>query len=134
MLHGLLAVIRARPLLWLGLTLGFVAAYHALLLGMMVLRFGYWPNYFRSYDIVEAWRLVIAGTPSWRDAASILLSEPLLEAGYLSPQWRIAEWSLMILPQQLAQVTLLGFLLATFALLHIAAARARCRAPSPGEW
>ncbi len=124
--------IRARPWLWIGLALGFIAGYHVLLLGAMVVRFGHWPNFAKSYDVFEAVRLIIAGTPSWSDAFSILLAEPMFDVGYLSPQWRIAEWSLMILPQQFAQVTLLGFLVATFVVLLVVG-RTQCSAPR-GWW
>lgn len=134
MRRALLEGISTRLLLWLGLAIGFIAGYHAVLLGMMVARFGHWPNFVKTYDVFEAWRLIIAGTPSWSDALPILLAEPLLEAGYLSPQWRIAEWSLMILPQQFLQVTLLGFLLATFGVLLVAADRGRCSAAPRGWW
>ena len=133
MRRALLEGIRPRLLLWFGIAIGFIAGYHALLLGMMVVRFGHWPNFAKFYDVVDAFRLIIAGTPSWSDALPILLAEPLLDVGYLSPQWRIAEWSLMILPQQLAQVMLLGFLLATFAVLLVAARRRRCPS-APRSW
>lgn len=126
--------IRARPWLWIGLALGFIAGYHLLLLGAMIVRFGHWPNFARSYDVFEAVRLIIAGTPSWSDAFSILLVEPVFDVGYLSPQWRIAEWSLMILPLQFAQVTLLGFLVATFVVLLVAAGGTQCSGAPRGWW
>ena len=132
MWHALLEGIRARLTLWLGLAMGFIAGYHAVLLGMMVLRFGHWPNFVKSYDVFEAFWLIIAGTPSWIDAFSILLAEPLLDVGYISPQWRIAEWSLMILPRQFAQVTLLGFFVATFAVLYLGN-RTQCSS-APRGW
>lgn len=134
MWRALFEGIHARLWLWIGLAAGFIAGYHALLLGMMVARFGHWPNFVKSYDVYEASRFIIAGTPSWRDALSILLAEPLLDVGYLSPQWRIAEWSLMILPQQFAQVMLLGFLVATFAVLLFAPRPAQCPAAPRGWW
>ena len=124
--------VRARLLLWAGLALGFLAGYHVLLLGLMVARFGHWPNFVKSYNVVEAYRQIIASTPSWSDAVSIMLAEPWFDIGYLSPQWHIAEWSLMILPPQFALVTLLGILVATFVVLLAAARRAPCAVASHG--
>ena len=134
MWRALFERIHARLWLWIGVAAGFIAGYHALLLGMMVARFGHWPNFVKSYDVFDAIRLIIAGTPSWSDALVILLAEPLLDVGYLSPQWRIVEWSLMILPQQFAQVMLLGLLVATFAVLLFVPQRVQCPAAARGWW
>ncbi|MGH8719021.1 MAG: hypothetical protein ACREV0_08800, partial [Burkholderiales bacterium] len=132
MRRALFDEVRTRLMLWVGLALGFIAGYHVVLLGLMVARFGHWPNFAKSYNVIEACRLIVAGTPSWGDAFSIMLDEPWFDIGYLSPQWRIAEWSLMILPPQFALITLLGFLVATFVVLLIAARRAPCPTTSHG--
>lgn len=121
MFDALYRTLRARPASWLGIALGFIAAYHALLLAAMILRFGHWPNFVRVYDLVESWRLVFSGTPSLFDALSIAIAEPWLDVGYVSPQWKIAEWSLMILPPQLTLIAATGALLATYAILRQAA-------------
>lgn len=127
---ALFAAIRARPILWVGYALGFIAAYHALLLAAMVLRFGHAPNFIKTYDVVDGYRLTFAGTPSLRDAFGIAIGEPWLDVGYMSPQWNMAEWSLMILPLQFVLIFVTGCLLATFGVLH-AARNARCsRAPA----
>jgi hypothetical protein len=117
---ALLDAIRARPVLWAVYALGFVAAYHALLLVAMVLRFGHAPNFIKVYDIADAYRLTFAGTPSLRDAFGIASGEPWLDVGYMSPQWNMAEWSLMILPPQFALIAVTGCLLATCGVLHAA--------------
>ena len=133
MRRALFDAVRARLLLWAGLALGFIAGYHLLLLGLMVVRFGHWPNFIKSYNVVAAYRQIIAGTPSWSDAFAIMLDEPWFDIGYLSPQWHIAEWSLMILPPQFALMTLLGLLVATFVVLLVAARRAPCTV-APHVW
>ncbi len=125
-MRALLEAIRKRPLAWLAIALGFGASYHVLLLGAMVARFGSWPNYVEVYDFVEGYRLTFAGTPSVRDALSIALTEPWVDIGYLSPQWGIAEWSLMILPAKLALIVLSGLLLATFAVLALVSRGVAC--------
>jgi hypothetical protein len=130
---ALFDAIRARPVLWAVCVLGFVAAYHALLLAAMVVRFGHAPNFVQTYDIVESYRLTLAGTPSLRDAVVIAAGEPWLDVGYMSPQWNIAEWSLMILPPQLLLVILAGCLLATFGVVRHAGRKASCRRSLTGS-
>ncbi|MBI3918947.1 MAG: hypothetical protein HY322_18300 [Betaproteobacteria bacterium] len=127
---ALLDAIRARPVLWAVYALGFVAAYHALLLVAMVLRFGHAPNFIKVYDIVDAYRLTFTGTPSLRDAFGIAIGEPWLDVGYMSPQWNMAEWSLMILPPQFVLICVTGCLLATFGVLHAARSAQCSRAPT----
>lgn len=123
---ALFNAVRAHRALWLALALGFVAAYHALLLAAMIVRFGHAPNFIKIYDVVEGYRLTFTGTPSLRDAVGIALTEPWLDVGYLSPQWNIAEWSIMILPPQFALVTLVGCLVATFGVVQYAVRTTRC--------
>lgn len=130
--RALMAAIRARVGLWFSIALGFVAAYHALLLAAMIARFGHLPNFVKVYDILESYRLTFSGTPSWRDALSIAAGEPWLDIGYMSPQWRIAEWSLMILPPQFLLVTFAGFALATYGVVALAARNAPCARSAKG--
>ncbi len=129
---ALFDAIRARPVLWAVYALGFAAAYHALLLAAMVLRFGHAPNFIMVYDVFDAYRLTFAGTPSLRDAFGIAIGEPWLDVGFISPQWNMAVWSLMILPPQFALICVTGCLLATFGVLH-AARNARCSRTSTGS-
>ena len=129
---ALFNAIRAHPVLWMAFALGFVTAYHALLLAAMVVRFGHAPNFVKVYNIVESYRLVFAGTPSWRDAFGVAINEPWLDVGYMSPQWNMAEWSLMILPPQFVLISVTGCLLATYGVLH-AARSARCIRRSAGS-
>jgi hypothetical protein len=124
---ALRAAMRLRPGLWLAIALGSVVAYHALLLAAMVVRFGHAPNFVKVYDVVESYRLTFSGTPSLRDALVIAAAEPWVDIGFLSPQWKIAEWSLMILPPQFLLVTLVSCLLATYCVVALAARDAPCR-------
>jgi hypothetical protein len=123
---ALFNAVRAHAVLWLSIAAGFVAAYHALLIGAMIVRFGHVPNFIKLYDIVDAYRLTFSGTPSVLDAFRIAAAEPWLEIGYMSPQWNMAEWSLMILPPQLALLSLVGVLAATFGVVQHAARKTRC--------
>lgn len=118
--------IRQHWAVWLALSAGFVAGYHALLLAAMVLRFGHLPNFIQVYDLIDAYRLTFSGTPSLRDALAIALAEPLLDIGYLSPQWKIVEWSLFLIPRQFMLVTLAGGLAATCFVVRRMACGARC--------
>lgn len=127
MLAALRTAVLARMRLWLSIAVGFVAAYHVLLLAAMVARFGHMPNFVKVYDVVESYRLTLSGTPSLSDALSIAAREPWLDIGFLSPQWRIAEWSLMILPPQFLLVSLLGCAVATYGVVALAARDAQSR-------
>ena len=128
---ALRAAVRSRLKLWLAIALGSVVAYHALLLVAMVLRFGHAPNFVKVYDVVESYRLTFVGTPSLRDALAIAAAEPWVDIGFLSPQWKIAEWSLMILPPQFLIVTLVGCLVATYCVVTLAARDAPCHYSNP---
>jgi hypothetical protein len=54
------------------------------------------------------------------------MGEPWLDVGYMSPQWRIAEWSLMILPPQFTVIVLTSMLVATFFVVRQSARDAQC--------
>jgi len=129
---ALFEALRAHRIRWVVYALGFVATYHALLLVAMVVRFGHAPNFIKVYDVVDAYRLTFEGTPSLSDALGIAIGEPWLDVGFMSPQWNMAEWSLMILPPQFALISLTGCLLATFGVLH-AARSARCSRTPAGS-
>jgi|GEM_PF-3539278 hypothetical protein len=104
-------------------TLLLVMIYYALLLGGVLLRFQAWPDYVEVYPWVGNIRGILAGTPSWRDALSIALDEPLLEIGRTLPDYAISEWNLTIVPDKLAIVAAIAALLA----VHRHLARRSCR-------
>ena len=62
--------------------------------------------------------MTFAGTPALGDALAIAATEPWLDVGVLSPQWRIAEWSLMIMPLKCLLVAATGALLATYVVVR----------------
>jgi hypothetical protein len=99
----------------LAATLGFVAAYYALLLGVLIIRFGDWPNYVTLHDWPGNVARIVRATPAVTDMAPIILDEWLLEIGYMNRDYGlgIAEWTLTILPAKLLLVTLTGLLLGT---------------------
>jgi ABC-type amino acid transport system permease subunit len=125
--------VRARRGAWLTMTLGFVALYYGLLLGVVTLRLGHWPNYVRVYDWPANVMTIIRSTPSVRDMLPIISDEWLFETGYINHAYGrgIAEWSLAIIPVKVAAVTLLGALAAT-ALMLMRRARQSCPAPIRG--
>lgn len=117
MLATLLRAIRNDSGRWLAVMLGVALAYHLALLGATILRFGTWPNYLRVHDLVDAARLIVAGTPDPRDALAFLGDEIWIEIGYIHPTFRLAEWSFNLMPVRLALVLLGGALLATYVVL-----------------
>jgi hypothetical protein len=125
--------LRARWRTIAGVALGFVGAYHALLLAVLVLRFGDWPNYATLHDWPRNVARIVRATPSVADMPPIILDEWLLEIGYLNHDYGlgIAEWSLTILPAKLVLVAVTGVLLGVnIVLLQVAPAR-RCDGHPP---
>jgi hypothetical protein len=112
---AIVQAVRERRGLWLLIAVAFVAVYYLGLQLAMILRFGGLPNYGTVYDLIGNYGLILAGTPAWSDALTIMADEPLLEIGYKHPEYGIAEWALFVIPPKLLMVTGLGFLLATFA-------------------
>jgi hypothetical protein len=103
-----------------------VGAYHALLLAILILRFGDWPNYATLHDWPRNVARIVRSTPSIADMPSIILDEWLLEIGYMNHDYGlgIAEWSLTILPTKLVLVAVTGVLLGiNIVLLQAAPAR-----------
>jgi hypothetical protein len=100
-------------------TLGFVLAYHASLVAILVVRFGHLPNYATLYDWPANVARILRSTPSARDALPIALDEWLLELGYIDPGYGhgIAVWSLTVLPAKLLLVALTGLLIGANAVL-----------------
>jgi hypothetical protein len=113
-----ISLLASRWCTWLAITLAIVVVYHLLWIAAMIARFGTWPNYLKVYDVLDAYSLILASTPSFTDAIYILGYEPWLETGYISPQWGIAEWSFMLIPPKFFAVAVLGAMLATFVLLR----------------
>jgi len=97
---------------------GICVAYHVLLIAVPVARFGQLPNYLSVYDFPQAVRLILTGTPAVADMVWILLNEPLLETGFISPDFGIAEWSLILVPAKVGLALCLSVLLAMFLLLR----------------
>ena len=106
--------IRARRAQWLAIILGFVLGYYLLLTLVMVVRFGELPNYITFSNIIDAYRLIWIGTPDPRDALSLMAAEVLIETGYHHPVYRLALWSVDVMPAKTAVILLLGVLVATY--------------------
>jgi hypothetical protein len=103
---------------WLAVTLGFVVVYYGGLLLATMLRFREIPNYVVFHDVIHVYGLILAGTPSWSDAFTIMLGEPWFETGYKNPEYYgVATWSYMLIPPKMLIVALFGALLATAAVL-----------------
>ena len=92
---------------------GFPVAFHLALLAVLVAQYGHLPNYVTRYDWIANVLRIIAGTQSVADMVPIILNEWVLEIGYMDYQYGhgIADWSLSIVPHQLAVISLTGALL-----------------------
>lgn len=97
---------RRLALLGLGLALGF----QALMLAMLMVRFGQAPNYVIFYDWVGAVAHIVRSTPSWSDVFPIIAQEWLVELGYITDEFGapISVWSLNVNPTRLATLFVLG--------------------------
>lgn len=98
--------------------IGFTLIYYAILLLLMMIKFGQLPNYFTLYDWPENVMRIIESTPSIVDMLMIIKAEWLVEVGYMNYEFGmgIAEWSLFVSPAKALATLLLG---ATLALLLI---------------
>lgn len=105
--------IRRYPVRFFLVAFSFVLGYHLLLGAFVFLRFDAWPNYFTVHDFFGNIGLIFSGTPSWRDAARLLIQEPWLETGYANPDYYgLAEWSYLVMPSRVLVILLAGVLLA----------------------
>lgn len=104
-----------RKGLWLFITLGFVVAYYAGLVLVVVVRFGELPNYATLHDYAHNVLVIVRSTPSVRDMVPIIFDEWLLEIGYMNRDYGhgISEWSIQIIPPKFLIVLVLGALVAT---------------------
>ncbi len=123
--------IRARPLGWLAISLGWVVLYYTGLLMALVYQFQEWPNYATLYDWPANIARIFASTPSLSDAIQIARDEWLVEIGYLNTDYGmgISEWSLTLLPAKMLVILAMGMILATIWALNAA----RTRSCSVGE-
>lgn len=99
-------------------TMSAFVTYYTLLGVIPVARFGQLPNYLLVYDFPQAVRLIFEGTPALSDAFWILSQEPLLETGFMNPDFGIAEWSLLLVPGKMGLAILLSVLLGAFVILR----------------
>jgi hypothetical protein len=113
------AIARQRRL-FLSITFGFPVFLYLLLLGILVARFGEFPNYVTPYNWLSGVARIIASTGSVSDMVPIILNEWLLEIGYMNYAYGrgVSEWSLLIIPHKFAIMTLIGALVGlNFALV-----------------
>ncbi len=110
----ILDAIRARPGRWLEITVGFAVCYYLFLTVVMMARFGELPNYVLVSNIFENIRLIWIGTPGLGDALSLIGAEVVVEVGYQHPVYRLALWSVDVMPAKTAMILLLGALVATY--------------------
>lgn len=97
---------------------GFTVFYYAILLLLMMIKFGQLPNYFTFYDWPGNVMRIIESTPSIIDILMIIKAEWLMEVGFMNYEFGmgIAEWSLFVSPAKALATLLLG---ATLTLLLI---------------
>jgi len=122
-----IAAIKARWLLWILVTIGFIVFYYIGLLLITMLRFSEIPNYVEFYNIPLVYAQIFAGTPSLTDALFILVDEAWFETGYKNPEYYgIATWSYMLIPPKMFLVGLTGLLLSTLTVLHLHSKKLSC--------
>lgn len=97
----------------LAFAVGFPIVFYLLLLGVLIVKYGYMPNYITRYDWIENVLRIIHHTPSVSDMVPIILNEWLLEIGHINYDYGhgVADWSLSIIPHKLAIMALTGALI-----------------------
>jgi hypothetical protein len=128
------SAIAKRWILWIATAIGFVVSYNLLLLAALAVRFGELPNYATLYDYPGNVLRIFENTPSITDAIQIAGDEWLLEVGHMNYQYGngISEWSLTVLPANLAVVLAGGVLLATVIVLLFPGTGRSCAAVTKG--
>jgi hypothetical protein len=97
----------------LAFAVGFPIVFYLLLLGVLIVKYGYMPNYITRYDWIGNVLRIIHHTPSVSDMVPIILNEWLLEIGHIDYDYGhgVADWSLSIVPHKLAIMSLAGALI-----------------------
>ena len=80
-------ICKARWLLLLTTSVGFVVLYYSILLLLTMIRFGEIPNYFVFHDVIGVYLLIYEGTPSIIDMIPIIVDEAWFETGYKNPDY-----------------------------------------------
>lgn len=111
--RALMAALVRWRLTIVAFAVGFPIAFYLLLLAVLIVKYGYMPNYVTRYDWIENVRRIIDNTPSVSDMVPIILNEWLLEVGHIDYQYGhgVADWSLSIIPDKLAIMSLAGALI-----------------------
>lgn len=119
--------IKQQWILWLLMTVGFVFLYYGALLLVTIIRFHEIPNYVEIYDIVLVYRQIFEGTPSLKDAFTILIDEAWIETGYKNPDYYgVATWSYMLIPPKMLLVIFMSALIATLVVLNVYSRKTAC--------
>lgn len=113
--------------LWLLLMVGFIVLYYGGLLLITMIRFHEIPNYVEVYNIAHVYQQIFEGTPSLKDALSILVDEAWIETGYKNPDYYgIATWSYMLIPPKMLMLIVMAALVATFIVLSVYSRKNAC--------
>lgn len=118
--RGAWAAVRRQRALFLCITFGFPLLFYALLLTLLVGRFGNVPNYATFDDWFGNVTHIVTSTRSVSDMLPIIMNEWFVEIGYMNYAYGrgVSEWSLLIIPHKLAMVTMIGALIGlNFALI-----------------
>lgn len=88
----------------------FAVLFQVFMMLALIVRFQDFPNYVTFYDWFGNAAHIIKSTPSWRDVASIIWEEWLIEIGYMNYDYGmgISEWSLNVVPSRLLVLFALG--------------------------
>lgn len=130
----MLQAIRQQWMLWLFMVLLFPVLYYGGLLLVTIIRFHEVPNYVEVYNIIQVYQQIFEGTPSMKDALTILIDEAWIEMGYKNPDYYgIATWSYMLIPPKMLLVAAMSVLVATFITLRVYSRKQSCPLENPGR-
>ncbi len=117
----IVGAVKARPGLWLAITLGFPVLYHVAMLLALLARFQEMPNYTVTYDWLGSMVEIVRSTPAFSDMPAIMAEEWLFEIGRMNYDFGngISEWSMNVNPFKVMIITILASLIATIAVLAL---------------
>lgn len=123
-----LSLIKLYRWRWLSMSLGFTAAYFALVLVFTMIRFENIPNYVATENVFHVYAGILDSTPSLSDALDIMSDETFFETGFKDPNYYgIATWSYSLVPIKVLMVFIMAMLLVTYLTLKRHANRTACQ-------
>lgn len=131
-LYATLTLIKRYRWRWLALSIGFTVLYYFMILVFTVIRFQEIPNYVNTENVFHVYHLILANTPSLRDAIPIMFDEAFFETGFKDPNYYgVATWSYMLIPPKMLVVLFMSMLFTTFMMLKSQTKQTACMQRKP---